>query len=140
MQQFTGEYEHTLDSKGRVILPAKCRESFSSGIYISKAPEYSLQVWSTVEFHKHLETIQEWQTGDKKRRRYVRAFTSGAYQDTPDSQGRITVPPKLRTYAKLDRELMIIGVGTKLEIWDRASWTEFIAGADEDFADQDVPW
>lgn len=140
MTAFTGEFPHTLDAKGRVILPARCREQLADGIYLSKAPERALQVWSIVGFNRQLDKMREWEGGDPMKRKFMRVFLSGAHQDTPDSQGRITIPPKLRQYARLERDLTIIGQGERLEIWDRAAWDAFLDEADEGFANLDVPW
>lgn len=140
MTMFTGAYAHTLDDKGRVILPAKCREQLASGVYVAKAPERALEVWSTAGFTRQVEEMQQWSHGDPMRRKYARVYLSGAHQDTPDSQGRITIPAMLRDYAKLDRELTIVGQGDKLEIWDRSAWDEFLGVADEEFSNLDVSW
>lgn len=140
MQAFAGTFQHTLDDKGRVILPARFREQFSTGVVLAKSQEYCLEVWTTPGFERRVEELREWQAqGDKRRRHFMRIYLSGAHNDTPDSQGRLTVPQDLRDYADLDRELAIIGQGNRLEIWDRAAWFAFLDDATPDFADLDIP-
>lgn len=140
MQAFAGTFQHTLDDKGRVILPARFREQLSTGVVLAKSQEYCLEVWTTANFERRVEEMKEWQAGDRRRRAFMRVYLSGAHPDSPDSQGRITVPQQLREYASLDRELTIIGQGNRLEIWDRESWDDFLAAAEPEFADLDMPW
>lgn len=122
---FVGEHEHTLDGKGRVILPSKYRERLRNGIVLAQGKDYCVDVYPVDEFRRIGERKQAEVEAGQLPRSELRLFAAGAFEDIPDSQGRVTVPPKLRTYAGLDRELTINGAFSHVQIWDRDAWTAY---------------
>lgn len=131
------QFQHTLDDKGRVILPARHRERLSSGLVITRGMDRCLDVWPIGEFEKRVAEVASRPQESKQARRRQRMLLSGAHDDVPDSQGRIVIPSVLREYAGLERELVIVGMVNKLEIWDRTAWEQEQDEAEDDFADTD---
>ncbi len=119
-----GTYDHTLDAKGRLILPAAYRGRFVDGVHLTTGPENTVQVWDIAGFRTALQEAMALPTGSSMGRRRRRAIT-GATVDTPDSQGRITIPRALREAAGLVRELAVVGNGDHFELWDRARWQSY---------------
>lgn len=122
-----GTHTPKLDEKGRIILPAKFRDSFSSGLVITRGQDKALLVYSASDFNQRAEKLAQAPITNADARNYIRVFMSGAHAETPDKQGRVTIPAILRQYAGLDRELVVIGQGTYAEIWDATAWNEFIS-------------
>lgn len=125
---FYGEYLHSLDAKGRMIVPAKFREGLGEKFILTKGLDeclfaYSLEEWSNLE--QKLKTLP---FTDKDVRAFVRFFFAGANECELDKQGRILIPQNLRDYAKLEKELYVIGVSTRVEIWDKNKWEEYCRG------------
>ena len=131
---FLGTYAPKLDDKGRVILPAKFREELSSGMVVTVGQDRCLYVYSQREFERVLEEMRGAQITSKQMRDFQRVFLSGASQEMPDGQNRVTIPANLRAYAGLERDLTVIGVGAHAEIWDSAVWAEYHSAAESDFA------
>jgi MraZ protein len=131
---FLGTYSPRLDEKGRVFLPAKFRDELAEGLVITKGQERCLYVFSAVEFGRLTERLREAPLTAKGARDYSRVFFASAHDDTPDKQGRVTVPPPLRDYAGLDRDCVVIGANTRVEIWDATAWTAYLDGQEEQFA------
>ena len=116
---FLGTYAPKLDEKGRIILPAKFRDELAAGVVITRGQEHCLYVYSSREFERVLEKVSQGPVTDKDTRDYQRGLLSGAIQELPDKQNRVTLPVILREYAGLDRELTVIGAGNRAEIWDK---------------------
>ncbi|MEY4078284.1 MAG: hypothetical protein RIS80_53 [Actinomycetota bacterium] len=133
---FSGEYELKLDDKGRMILPSRLREEFQGGLYLTKGQEGCLFVYTTTYFNDLISNMDAASLTTAEQRAYLRLFLSGAKNELPDRQGRITVAPALRTYAKLSKELVLIGVRTHLEIWDRQEWLDYQAREEASFANR----
>jgi MraZ protein len=131
-----GTHTPKLDDKGRIILPAKFRDELSAGVVVTRGQERCLYVFSKNEFESVHEKIRQAPVTSEEARKYLRLFLSGASDDTPDKQGRVLVPQLLREYAGLTKELVIIGVGSRAEIWDAASWQEYLSSNEENFATQ----
>ena len=131
---FLGTYEPKLDDKGRLILPAKFREELASGVVMTRGQERCLYVFSTREFENLHEKIRQAPVTSKQARDYQRVFLSGANAETPDKQHRVTIPANLRNYASLERELTVIGVGSRIEIWDSAAWEQYLNEQESAFA------
>ena len=131
-----GTHTPKLDDKGRIILPAKFRDEFSAGVVVTRGQERCLYVFSKSEFESVHEKIRQAPVTSEEARKYLRLFLSGASDDTPDKQGRVLVPQLLRDYAGLTKELVIIGVGSRAEIWDASSWQEYLSSNEEKFATQ----
>lgn len=131
---FLGTYAPKLDDKGRVILPAKFRQDLESGIVLTRGQERCIYVFSAREFERVHERIRQAPLTSSGARDFLRLFLSGASSETADSQHRITVPTNLREYAGLERELTVIGVGDRAEIWDTATWESYYASKEADFS------
>ena len=132
---FLGTYAPKLDDKGRVILPAKFRAELEGGVVIARGQERCLYVFSTREFEELHDKIRQAPVTSKQARDYLRLFLSGANSEVPDSQNRVTIPAQLRAYAGLDRELTVIGVGNRAEIWDTEAWEQYYADQESSFSD-----
>jgi len=130
---FLGTYSPKLDEKGRIILPAKFRDELASGVVITRGQERCLYVFSQREFENIHESIRQASITNKQNRDFLRLFLSGANQETPDKQHRVTLPAMLRSYAGLDRELTVIGAGNRAEIWDTEAWNSYYDSAESDF-------
>jgi MraZ protein len=127
---FLGTYEHSLDPKGRVILPAKFRERLEPGAFLAKSLEGCLALYDAEEFEKVALNMQEQARRGAVERNAVRSFAAGAAEATPDRQGRISIPAHLRAFAGLDREVVVTGALSRIEIWDAARWRELDAEAE----------
>lgn len=122
---FIGEYEHSVDVKGRMIMPSKLREHIGEKFIITKGLDKCLFAYSKSEWTNFEEKLKTLPLTNKNARDFVRFFLSGAVECEIDKQGRFLVPANLRTYANIDKEIVIIGVGTRLEIWNKESWTNY---------------
>ena len=136
MTLFLGTHQPRLDDKGRMFLPAKFRDKLAGGLVITRGQERCLYVFPMDEFVKITQRFQEAPTSSKAARDYMRVFLSGASDEIPDKQGRVTVPAALRQYAGLERECTVIGTGSRVEVWDTAAWEEYLASTEQAFADQ----
>ena len=117
-----GEYEHTLDAKGRISMPAKLRKDMGDTFILTKGLDGCLFAFSQEEWLNFETKLKALPLSDKNARNFVRFFLSGATECEIDKQGRFLIPANLRIAAKLEKDAMIIGVGTRLEIWDKATW------------------
>lgn len=127
---FLGTYEHSLDPKGRVILPAKFRERLEAGAFLAKSLDGCLSLYDAEEFEKVALAMQEQARRGALERNVVRSFAAGATEATPDKQGRISIPAHLRSFAHLEREVVVTGAINRIEIWDAATWRELDAEAE----------
>ncbi len=132
---FLGTHSPRLDDKGRLFLPAKFREGLAGGLVITRGQERCLYVFPVAEFTRLYELMRQAPVTSKAARDYQRVFLSGASDEVPDKQGRVTVPPHLRTYAGLTRECVVIGAGARLEVWDADAWNGYLADRESAFAD-----
>ena len=132
---FLGTFTPRLDEKGRLILPAKFRDELSGGLVITRGQERCLYVFSEAEFESMHERVRQAPLTSKQARDYLRVFLSGAHPETPDKQHRVTLPQSLRDYAGLDRELAVIGAGSRAEIWDAAAWETYLTEQESVFSD-----
>jgi MraZ protein len=132
---FLGTHQPRLDEKGRLFLPAKYREDLAGGVVITKGQEHCLFVWPRDEFAGLTEKLRNAPVTDKVSRDYLRVLFSGASDQLPDRQGRITIPSTLRTYAGLQRDCVVIGFNTRLEIWDSQTWETYLAAQEDTFAE-----
>jgi|MGYP000491089153 MraZ protein len=132
---FLGTHEPKLDEKGRLILPAKFREELATGLVITKGQERCLYVFPQSEFVNITETLRQAPVTQKAARDYSRVMFAGAHDEIPDRQGRVTIPQSLREYASLEKECVVIGANTRVEIWDSKAWNEYLADREKNFAD-----
>jgi MraZ protein len=126
---FMGEYYHTIDSKGRLIVPAKLRDSLGDGFIITKGLDQCLFAYPHEEWSNIEQKMRNLPFTQKDARAFMRFFFSGAVDCEIDKQGRILIPPTLREYAALEKETVIIGVSTRVEIWSKAKWEEYSSNA-----------
>ena len=119
---FIGEYEHSVDVKGRVIMPAKLRDGIGETFILTKGLDGCLFAYSQTEWANFEEKLKTLPLTNKNAREFVRFFLSGAIECEIDKQGRFLIPSNLRDYAKLDKEIVILGVGTRIEIWNKQTW------------------
>ena len=117
-----GEYEHSLDAKGRLIMPSKLRIDIGESFIITKGLDGCLFVFSQNEWNNFETKLKTLPLSDKNARDFVRFFLSGATEWEIDKQGRFLIPATLMEVAKLDKDVMIVGVGTRLEIWNKDIW------------------
>ena len=133
---FLGTHTPRLDDKGRLILPAKFRERLAPGLVLTRGQERCLSVYPNDEFAQLAARLQQGSTTSRQVRDYTRVFLSGAYDEVPDRQGRLTIPPMLRSYAGLTRDCAVIGAGNHLEVWDQTSWRDYLDASEPAFAEQ----
>ncbi|MEO7269298.1 division/cell wall cluster transcriptional repressor MraZ [Janibacter sp. HTCC2649] len=133
---FLGTHTPRLDDKGRLFLPAKFRERLSTGLVVTRGQERCLYVFPMDEFVKVTEQMQEAPTTNRAVRDYIRVFLSGASDEIPDKQGRVTVPAHLRQYAGLTRECTVIGTGSRVEVWDTDAWNAYLASTEQAYSEQ----
>ncbi len=120
-----GEYEHSLDAKGRLIMPAKLRADMGEKFIITKGLDGCLFVFSQNEWSNFESKLKELPLTNKNARDFVRFFLSGATECEIDKQGRFLLVSTLRAYAEIIKEVIIIGVGTRLEIWEKEKWKKY---------------
>ena len=127
-----GEYQHTLDAKGRLAMPAKMRENLGEKFIITKGLDGCLFVYDLQEWQKLEEKLASLPMSRKTARDFSRFLFGGAYEGECDKQWRVLVPQNLRTYAGLNKDAVIVGVGNRAEIWDFAKWNEYNESSAED--------
>lgn len=120
-----GEYEHSLDVKGRLIMPAKLREDIGDNFIITKGLDGCLFGFSLNEWTQFEEKLKSLPLTNKNARDFVRFFLSGAVNVEIDKQGRFLVASNLREYASMEKEVVIIGVGTRIEFWSKDKWKKY---------------
>lgn len=119
---FMGEYNHTIDAKGRVIVPSKFRETLGEEFVVTKGLDGCLFVYDNNEWAAFEEKLKSLPITNKDARAFVRFFLSGAASVEADKQGRILLPGSLRDFAELQKDVVLIGVGSRIEIWSRERW------------------
>ena len=134
---FLGTHSPKLDAKGRIILPAKFREGLVDGLVLTKGQDRCLVVWPRAEFDTYSAGLRASAQANAAVRAMTRVFFSSAYDESLDSQGRLTVPPVLREYASLDRDLTVVGADTRIEIWSTSVWDDYLSEHEADFVDLD---
>jgi MraZ protein len=132
---FFGTYTPKLDDKGRLFLPAKFRDDLVEGLVVTRGQERCLTVWSNADFGNLTTRLGEASLTNKGTRDYVRMLFSAATQEVPDKQGRISIPPVLREYASLNKDVMVIGAMNRIEIWDPESWQQYSEEQEQKFAE-----
>jgi len=133
---FLGTHTPRLDDKGRLFLPAKFRERLATGLVVTRGQERCLYVFPMDEFVKVTQQMQEAPTTNRAVRDYIRVFLSGASDEIPDKQGRVTIPAHLRQYAGLSRDCTVIGTGSRVEVWDTDAWNDYLASTEQAYSEQ----
>ncbi|HEY3979505.1 MAG TPA: division/cell wall cluster transcriptional repressor MraZ [Streptosporangiaceae bacterium] len=132
---FLGTHAPHLDEKGRLFLPAKYRDELSRGLVLTKGQERCLYVFPLPEFDRITEALRAAPVTAKAVRDYSRVFFASASDEMPDKQGRVTLPAALREYAGLQRDCVVIGANTRLEIWDAQAWNTYLDQQEDAFSD-----
>lgn len=132
---FLGEYQHNVDDKGRLVMPSKFRHRLAEGIVITKGQERCLYVFPMDRWEDEVTKVNKLPRTNRRARNYARSFFGAASDQQLDKQGRIAVPPALRTYAGLSKDVMVVGVADRLEVWDVSAWSELSDEADDFYAD-----
>lgn len=128
---FYGEFEHCIDAKGRVIIPAKFREGLGERFYIAKEQDHCIGVYTLDHWNTIMEKISQLPDTNDAARAYKRFKLAGASECAPDGNGRIMIPQPLRDYAGITKEIISIGNGRNVEIWDKEKWQEYQSALNE---------
>ena len=134
---FYGEYEHSIDRKGRLIIPSKFREVFKENyverFFVTRGLDSCLFVFTEDEWKKQESRFKSLSFTNSESRQFNRLYFSGACEVTCDRQGRILVPEYLKEFAKIKRDVVIVGVSNRMEIWSREAWQEFFKNTKDSF-------
>ncbi|KXL53349.1 protein MraZ [Anaerotignum neopropionicum] len=122
---FLGEFQHSIDSKGRLIVPAKFREDLGENFVVTKGLDNCLFAYPKSEWAIFEEKLKQLPLTNSGARKFVRFFFAGAIECDIDNQGRINLPANLREYAGLRKDVVSIGVNNRVEIWNKDSWSEY---------------
>lgn len=127
MTAFVGRYEHSLDSKGRVILPAKFRTDFERGGYLTENREGCLALWTPGEFQRQLDAMRQQASDGRAQRNRARIWAASSHEVEIDRQGRMPIPSHLRDFAGLDGDVLVHGAIDRVELWSPLAWSERVA-------------
>ena len=134
---FYGEYIHNIDLKGRLIMPARfrdtCREYGIERFFLTRGMDHCIFMFSEDEWRSQEQKFKNMSFTRKEARSFNRMFFAGAVDALPDKQGRFIIPPYLKDYAGIERETVIIGVSNRIEIWDSKKWREYYAESNSTF-------
>lgn len=129
---FMGEYNHTIDAKGRLIIPSKFREALGDTFVVTKGLDGCLFVYDNTEWTAFEEKLKSLPITNKDARKFTRFFLAGAAEVEVDKQGRILVPNVLREFAELNKDVVLIGVASRIEIWSKERFEEIASYDDMD--------
>ncbi len=132
MHMFMGEYNHTIDAKGRLIIPSKFREILGDAFVVTKGLDGCLFVYDNEEWKRFEEKLRALPITNKEARQFVRFFLAGATEAEVDKQGRILIPNVLREFAGLTKDVVLVGVGSRIEIWSRERFEDTASFEDMD--------
>lgn len=138
--EFLGEYQHALDAKGRLILPSAFREHLNEGLVMTVGLDHCLTIHPHADWQRVLAGLRSLRTTDRRERMFARMVTSSAHAEELDRQGRVTIPPRLREYAGLQRDVTVVGADSRLELWDTPTWEAYRDQAMADFASTEQPF
>jgi MraZ protein len=124
LSRFFGRYEHTIDSKGRVILPARFRAAFEHGGFLNEHHDGCLALWTQEGFDAQMQQMQERARASRERRNLARFWASATYDMDVDRQGRMVIPAPLRTYAGLEQAVLVVGAIDRVELWSLERWQD----------------
>lgn len=130
-----GEFQHNIDIKGRMIVPAKFREGLGDSFVLTRGLDQCLFVYPMEEWKVLESKLKKLPLTKKDARQFTRFFFSGAVECEIDKQGRINIPQTLRTYSKLEKECIIIGVSSRLEVWAKEIWEDYFTESEQSFAE-----
>ncbi|QCT02230.1 MraZ protein [Paenibacillus algicola] len=132
---FMGEYQHNIDDKGRLTIPAKFRELLGSSFVVTRGLDQCLFVYPHEEWAVMEQKLKSLPLMKSDARAFSRFFFSGAAECEWDKQGRVNLPTNLREFAKLDKECVVIGVSSRVEVWSKDKWNEYYQQSEEAFND-----
>ncbi len=132
---FMGEFQHNIDTKGRIIVPSKFREELGTTFVVTRGLDQCLFAYPMTEWKILEEKLKKLPLTKRDARAFTRFFFSGAIECEIDKQGRINIPQTLRTYASLEKECVIIGVSNRIEIWSHSTWETYVTESEESFAE-----
>lgn len=132
---FLGEYEHTIDQKGRLAIPAKFRTALGEGAVIARGLDNCLTLYPKKEWERLAERVASLPTTDANARSFARFILAGAVDVEADKQGRVILPVYLRQYAELGANVIVAGLYNRVEIWDKARWSDYSADAQANSSD-----
>ncbi|MRH42157.1 division/cell wall cluster transcriptional repressor MraZ [Aquibacillus halophilus] len=132
---FMGEFQHTIDAKGRIIVPAKFREGLGDMFVVTRGLDQCLFAYPMNEWRILEDKLKKLPLTKKDARAFTRFFFSGAVECEVDKQGRINIPAPLRKYATLDKDCVVIGVSNRIEFWSTNEWEAYVEGSEESFAE-----
>ena len=130
-----GEYQHNIDAKVRMIVPAKFREGLGEKFVLTRGLDQCLFAYPMDEWKILEEKLKKLPLTKRDARRFTRFFFSGAVECEVDKQGRINIPQPLRTYSKLEKECVVIGVSNRVEVWSKEIWEDYFTQSEESFAE-----
>jgi MraZ protein len=122
---FIGEYHHTLDDKGRISIPVKFRADLAQGAVVTRGLDRSLFLYTKLEWDKLASKLANLPLGQADTRAFARFMLAGAMEAEIDASGRVTIPPYLRTYASLTKDVVLTGVHDRIELWDEGTWDQY---------------
>ncbi|MGI8573820.1 MAG: division/cell wall cluster transcriptional repressor MraZ [Egibacteraceae bacterium] len=137
---FLGEYQHTLDPKGRLILPSAYRDELQEGLVMTVGVDHCLTVHPLEEWERVVAGLRSLRTTDRRERMFARMVTSHAHSQQPDRQGRVLIPSRLRNYAALSKDVTVVGADARLELWDTENWESYREQGMSEFAATDAPF
>ncbi|WP_164669102.1 division/cell wall cluster transcriptional repressor MraZ [Virgibacillus doumboii] len=132
---FMGEFQHNIDTKGRIIVPAKFREGLGDSFVVTRGLDKCLFAYPMDEWKLLEEKLKKLPLTKKDARAFTRFFFSGAVECEVDKQGRINIPQPLRNYAVLDKECTVIGVSNRVEFWANENWEDYFSDSEESFGE-----
>lgn len=132
---FLGEHRHTLDSKGRLIIPSKFREGLGQKLIATRGIDRCLFLYPLDEWRRLEDKLKNLSLAQREARAFARFFFSGATECEFDRQGRIGLPPALREYAGLEKDVVVIGVSSRVEVWAAEEWESYLSAASDSLAE-----
>ncbi len=132
---FLGEYNHSLDQKGRVVMPRKFRSGLEHGCVITKGQDRCLFVFPRERWDEEAAKVLKLPRTDRRARNFARSFFASASDQVPDKQGRVQIPEALRDYAGLEKDVTVVGMADHLELWSTAAWADVATEADDYYAE-----
>ncbi|HLK42550.1 MAG TPA: division/cell wall cluster transcriptional repressor MraZ [Thermoleophilia bacterium] len=137
MARFFGRYEHSLDAKGRVILPARFRAELGTRAFLSKHNERCLALWTPEEFDKKLAEMELLQETGRAERNLARVWAAGSAEVEIDRQGRLAIPATMREFARLEGDVLVMGAINRVELWDPPLWSEQVEPSERQLTEEE---
>jgi MraZ protein len=135
MARFFGRYEHSLDAKGRLILPSKFRPAFERGGYLSQYNDRCLALWAPEDFEKQMALMEQAQEEGRDNRNLARLWAAGIHEVEIDKQGRMAIPAFLREYSQLSSDALVHGAINRVELWNPQLWEQKVAPTESQLTD-----